>query len=131
MVYRILPSSKFGQARHFAVHAAADRGTDDEHRAGRAVIGAQIGVLAHPPAEFTEHHHRHVVGSSEPLHVQHERGDVVRYVGQQPSVGVGLIDVRVERVARIGHVEDPRPEPGGDQGGDAIQPEPGKSVVDR
>ena len=28
------------QARHFAVHSAADRSTDDEHRPSRAVIGA-------------------------------------------------------------------------------------------
>ena len=46
-------------------------------------------------------------------------------------MGVGLINMRVERIAWIGHVEDPRPESRCNQGGDAIQPESRQPIIHR
>ena len=65
------------------------------------MVGAQIGVLGNAAAELAKHHHRNILPAPEPGHVGEERGNVVRDVGQETRVVVGLVDMGVEGIVRI------------------------------
>ena len=87
-----------------AVEPALDALADEEHRRRGAVIGSEAAVLLHAAAELGEDHHRDLVASPEPIDVLDESADRVGRVHQQSAMQVGLLDVRVEGVPRVGDV---------------------------
>ena len=93
----------------------------DEHRRGRPVVGALAAVLFDAASEFGEHHHSDVLGAADPLEVLHEGADCVRGVHQQSGVDIGLVDVRVERVALVADVVEPRRHARGDEGSHLLE----------
>ena len=95
------------------------------------MIGAEVGVLGNPPAEFAEGHDAHVIGTTDAVHVVQERGDVVRRVGQQTGMNVGLLHVGVESVVAKSHIVDARREARGDQRRHLVEPEVYQPIVDR
>ena len=98
---------------------------------GGPMVGAEVGVLGNPPAEFAEGHDAHVIAATDAVHVVQKRGDVVRRIGQQPGMNIGLLHVGVEGVVAEGHVIDPGREAGGDQRRHLVEPEVHQPVVDR
>ena len=107
-----------GEVRRLAVLATAHRLAGEEHRAGRAMVGAEVGVLRYATAEFGKGHEHHVIGPADALHVAHKAGDRVRHIGQQPLVRIDLVNVGIERVVAVGHVVQPRRHVGSDECGD-------------
>ena len=117
----MLPSSRSVRLGCCAVEAALDALADDEHRRRRAVIGAEAAVLFDAASELGEDHHRDFVGAPDALEVFDEAAHGVGGVHEQPAVEIGLLHVRVERVALIGDVVQARRHPGGDERRDALE----------
>ena len=104
-----------------AVHAAFEPLAEQEHRSGRAVIGAQAAILFHPPSKFREYHHGHIVCTSDAFHVFHEPAHAVCQYIQEPAMEVCLLHVRIERVAGIRDVVQTRPHSSSDERRDPLQ----------
>ena len=79
----------------------------------------RLAFSSNAAAELGEHHDGHVVGPADPLQVFHEPPNGVGSVGQEPRMGIGLMDMGVEGVPGIADVVEPRGDLRSDQGGDA------------
>ena len=99
---------EIGEARMLAVEAALDALADDEHRRRGAVIGAEAAVLFDAASELGEDHDGDFVRPADALEVLDESAHGVGGVHQQPAMEIGLLHVRVERVALIGDVVEAR-----------------------
>ena len=88
---------------------------------GRAVIGAQIGVLRHPTAELGERHEQNPVRHTESLHVGEKTVDRIAGIGQQARVQVALLHVGIEGVVAKGHVVKAGRQIRRDAGGDLVE----------
>ena len=75
------------------------------------MIGAETAVFFDAAAELREHEDCDAVRVADAFQILDEAARGVRGVHQQPAVEIGLLHVRVERVALIRHVVQTRRHP--------------------
>ena len=108
-----------GERDGLAVHAAVDAAAEQEHRRGRAVIGALAGVLLRAAAELRPGHRQHVFVFAVRREVGVEGRQRVAELAQQRLVLVELRRVGVESAER--HVGDAQLRAAGDHLRDELQ----------
>ena len=111
-----------------ADEAGLDLAADEQHRRGRAVVGALAAVLLGAAAELRERHHQDAVAVAARRQVLEERGHRAGDLRQQVGVGRRLGGVRVEAVD--GDVEDAGAEVGVDELGGQLEAVGQRRVAD-
>ena len=107
---------QIGQAGRLAVVTAFEGLAHQIHLIGRAVVGAQTGVLGSAAAKLGIHHHRHVFVAANALHVLHEAAHAIGHIGEQALVLLGLVDMGVKSVVAVGRLVDAGGQLGVDHG---------------